>query len=63
MQDSSNNSDVEKKTNILKTEDLFDADPNCLHEEDENCGTVIIDEEYLNPKPIDFWEEWINSPG
>ena len=41
MQDSSNNSDVEKKTNILKTEDLFDADPNCLHEEDENCMSGI----------------------
>jgi hypothetical protein len=26
-------------------------------------GIVIIDEEYLNPKPIDFWEEWLNSPG
>ena len=26
-------------------------------------GKVLLDEDYLNPKPIDFWEEWINSPG
>jgi hypothetical protein len=26
-------------------------------------GKVFLDEDYLNPKPIDFWEEWINSPG
>lgn len=29
-------------------------------------GKVIVEEEWLNPKPMtdaEFWEEWSNSPG
>jgi hypothetical protein len=29
-------------------------------------GTVILEESYLNPKPMsdqDYWDDWINSPG
>lgn len=32
----------------------------------EYTGKILLDEEYLNPKPMsdsDYWEDYLNSPG